>query len=152
MRLVEDETCPLPDDPVLASVARALNDGGHWGEVVDREWRGAFLTDEARWMFGGRVGLAPYPLGAHFFGAERVRVMTGWRGGQFPLEIVRRAVTAYGPWVLADTPGGREALRRRLDPRLQDLADELAPVEPPPACTLAFRGSTRPRARVSTSR
>ena len=140
MRLVEDETCPLPDDPVLASVARALNDGGHWGEVVDREWRGAFLTDEARWMFGGRVGLAPYPLGAHFFGAERVSVMTGWRGGQFPLEIVRRAVTAYGPWVLADTPGGREALRGRLDPRLQDLADELAPVEPPPACTLAFRG------------
>jgi hypothetical protein len=140
MRLVGDETCPLPDDPVLASVARALNDGGHWGEVVDREWRGAFLTDEARWMFGGRVGLAPYPLGAHFFGAERVGVMTGWRGGQFPLEIVRRAVAAYGPWVLADTPGGREELRGRLDPRLRELADELTPAEPPPACTLAFRG------------
>ena len=82
------------------------------------------MTDEARWIFGGRVGLAPYPLGADLFGAERIGMVMGWRGGQFPLEIIRRAFGAYGPWVLADTPGGRDELRGRIDPRLRDLVDD----------------------------
>jgi len=30
---------PLPEDPLLADAAAALRDGGHWGWVVDADWR-----------------------------------------------------------------------------------------------------------------
>ena len=96
MPLIGPETCPLPEDPVLAAVARALNDGGYWAEIVDREWRGVYMTDDTRRMYGGRAELAPYPLGAHLFGPERVSVMMEWRGGQFPLEIFRSAFAMCG--------------------------------------------------------
>ena len=58
MRIVGQETCPLPDDPVLAAMAKALNDGGQWAEIVDRDWRGVYMTDEARRIYGGRSRLA----------------------------------------------------------------------------------------------
>src|SRR4051794_10485878 len=79
MRLVGDETCPLPEDPVLAATASTLNEAGYWGEVVDRDWRGLFLTDDARGMFGGRAELADYPVGGHFLGPERAEAALGWR-------------------------------------------------------------------------
>src|SRR3954468_4899609 len=140
MRVVGQETCPLPDDPVLAAVAGALNDAGYWAEIVDREWRGIYMSDDARRIYGGRVELAPFPVGAHLFGPDRTRIAMDWRGGHFPLEIGRMALGAYGPWIIADTPGGREELRERLDPRLRDVVDELSRVEPPPACSFIFRG------------
>src|SRR4051794_1386014 len=140
MRVVGQETCPLPDDPVLAAVAAALNDAGYWAEIVDREWRGVYMSDDARRIYGGRVELAPLPVGAHLFGPERTRIAMEWRGGHFPLEIGRMALSAYGPWIVADTPGGREELRERLDPRFRDVVDELSPVDPPPASTFMFRG------------
>jgi len=135
-----EETCPLPDDPVLAATAAALNDAGQWADVVDRDWRTVYITDEARWMYGGKVELAPFPLGAHAYGAERVTMASEWRGGQFPLDVLRRAFALYAPWVVADTPGGREALRALVDPRLGDIVDDCEPVELPPAATLRFRG------------
>jgi class 3 adenylate cyclase len=134
------ETCPLPDDPVLAATAAAFNDAGQWAEIFDPAWGTVYLTDEARWMYGGKVELAPFPLGAHTYGPERVSMAMEWRGGQFPLEVFRRAVPLYGQWILADTPGGRDELRTLVDPRLADLVDELEPVELPPAVTLRFRG------------
>lgn len=63
-----------------------------------------------------------------------------WHGGQWPLEINRRAFAAFGPWVLADTPGGREELRELVDPRLRDIADGLSPAEAPAAWTTPFHG------------
>jgi class 3 adenylate cyclase len=135
-----DEACPLPADPVLAATAAALNDAGQWAEVVDRDWRAVFITDEARWMYGGKVELAPFPLDVHPYGPERVSMGMEWRGGQFPLEIYRRAFAIYGPWILADTPGGREELREVVDPRIADLVDDLEPVELPYAATFRFEG------------
>jgi class 3 adenylate cyclase len=140
MRIVGPETCPLPDDPVLAATAAALNDAGQWGEIVDRDWGTVYLTDEARWIYGGKVELAPFPLGGHVSGPERVSMAMEWRGGQFPLEIHRRFFAMYGPWFLADTPGGREELRALVDPRLADMVDDLEPVELPPAATIRFNG------------
>jgi class 3 adenylate cyclase len=140
MRVVGDVTCPLPDDPVLATTAAALNGAGYWAEIVDPRWRGVYMTDESRRIYGGRVELAPYPVGTHLFGPERIDETMRWRGGHFPIEIVRRAVRAYGGWMLSDTPGGHDALRELLDPRLRDVIDELSPVEPPPACSIIFRG------------
>ena len=80
MEIVGPETCPLPDDPVLAATAAALNDAGQWAEVVDRDWRAVYITDEARWMYGGKVELAPFPLGVHPYGPERVSMAMEWRG------------------------------------------------------------------------
>ena len=39
MRVVGvDEPGPLPDDPVLAATAHALNDTGQWAYVYDAAW------------------------------------------------------------------------------------------------------------------
>jgi class 3 adenylate cyclase len=140
VELIGQETCPLPDDPVLGATASALNDAGYWAEVVDREWRGVYMTDDARRIYGGRIELAPYPIGARWFGPERVSVGMEWRGGHFPLEIMRKGFAAFGPWMLADTPGGREELRERVDPRLRDIVDELSPAEIETATTSTFHG------------
>src|SRR5438132_588763 len=123
-----DETCPLPRDPVLAATAAALTEAGQWAEIFDPGWRSIYITDEARWMYGGRVELAPFPLGAHFCGPETVSTAMEWRGGQFPLEIHRRFLAQYGPWFMVDAPGGREELRALVDPRLADMLDDLEPV------------------------
>ena len=52
-------------------------------------------------------------------------------GGEW-LEHVRESFRRFGPFVLFDTPGGREELRRVVDPALRDLIDEIEPVEAPP--------------------
>src|SRR4051812_2703460 len=140
MHLVGQETCPLPDDPALAAMATALNEGGYWAEIVDRDWRCVYMTDDARQIYGARVELAPFPIGVHICGPERLSTAMGWRGGQFPLEICRQVVAEYGPWILADTPGGRDELRALADPRVHDVIDELAPVDPPLAWSFVFRG------------
>lgn len=135
------ETCPLPDDPTLAAVAAALNDAGHWAVMVDARWRCAYATDEALRVYGGRVAFARFPIGAYFCGPEYVSTALEWGGRQFPLEIQRQAFTMFGPWMLADAPGGPEELRELVDPRLHDIVDELSPAaEVPPAWSEVFRG------------
>src|SRR4051794_19739156 len=38
----------LPDHPLLATWASALNDAGYWATLMDAEWRIVFVTDELR--------------------------------------------------------------------------------------------------------
>jgi class 3 adenylate cyclase len=140
MRVAGNETCPLPEDPVLAATAIALNDAGYWAEIVDGDWRYAYLTDDARLIYGGRIELAPITLGAYMFGPERATEAMGWRGGQFPLEIMRQLLALYGPWLLADAPGGHDEVRALVDQRLRDIVDGLTPVTPPPTWSWVFRG------------
>jgi class 3 adenylate cyclase len=45
-----------------------------------------------------------------------------------------------GPWVLADTAGGRDELKDAVEPRFADVVDEISLGEPPPAATMPFRG------------
>ena len=40
------ESLPLPDHPVLAAWASALNATGYWASLLDAEWRCVFATDE----------------------------------------------------------------------------------------------------------
>ncbi len=100
------DTCPLPDDPVLAELAAGLNENGHWGRVVDRSWRTVFMTDDLRLTFGAQLELAPVALGAHYFSPETLRTSLGWPAGGNLLESIRETFAALGPWLLADTPGG----------------------------------------------
>jgi hypothetical protein len=48
--MTERETVPLPEDPALAVVARALTDAGQFAYSVDSEWRWVYQTDEPPWL------------------------------------------------------------------------------------------------------
>ncbi|MFN8174857.1 MAG: adenylate/guanylate cyclase domain-containing protein [Solirubrobacteraceae bacterium] len=121
------EPCPLPDLPALAEAAAALRDTGHWGMVLDDRWRLAYMTDELRLSFGAHLGLVPIALGEHFFGTRSMEVAREWPFGPNTGELVRLMVRDFGGWLLADTPGGREAVRAAVDPSLADLVDDLEP-------------------------
>jgi class 3 adenylate cyclase len=125
-----EESYGLPEDPALAEVAAALRDAGHWGYVVDHQWRMVYVTDEMRLTFGGSVELASFPIGEHLFGPVAINALQGWRFGANTMEIHRTTFAHLGGVVLADTPGGRDALREIVDPSLRDLIDELSPADP----------------------
>jgi class 3 adenylate cyclase len=141
MQTVGQETCPLPDDPSLAAMAVALNDARQWAEIVDRQWRLVYMTDDARLSYGGLLERASVPLGAHYFGPESVDTRLGWRGGMFPLEIQRGVFGEMGGLVLPDTPGGRDELRELVDPRHRDIVDGLSPIDPQRACSFGLYGT-----------
>lgn len=100
------ETCPLPDNPVLAETAQALNQAGLWAYVLDREHRVVYMTDELRRSNGGLVEMVRVPLGAHLFGADFLDA------ARFPphhLHLARRAGDddREGPSRRPDDPGLR---------------------------------------------
>jgi hypothetical protein len=123
------ETCPLPDYPVLAEMALAMREAGHWAEIVDASWRLVYMTDDLRLGFGGMLERVNVPLGVHPFGPESVSAREQWRTGPTALDVTRQALAQLGPLVLADTPGGHEELRGFVDPRLGDVVDALRPTD-----------------------
>lgn len=138
---------------MLAETATALDEAGQWAEINDARGCGVYITEEARRIYGGRAGPAPYPLGSFVWSAERLNIGMEWGGGQFPLEIMRSIFTGVAGMALADEPGGVVALRERVDPRLHDLIpDDLVPVALTTAVTLRSRGiySGRGRAELET--
>ena len=62
------ETMPLPEDPILAAYAAALNETGHWASIFDAQWRFVFETDELRLSTGEQLDSAVQHLGEHRFG------------------------------------------------------------------------------------
>jgi len=124
------EELPLPDDPALAAVARAMIEAGQWGVIVDAQWGFAFATREFRFSMGGSVELAPMPpLGAHYFGPEANEARRGMRTGPREPRYMRPDFVRLGGLMLADTPGGHDELRRRVDPAFSDLVDGLGPAQ-----------------------
>ncbi len=132
------DTCPLPDDPVLAAWATALNEAGYWAVIVDQSWRLVYATDAQRLITGWGLGLAPFPVGVHFYGPEALSARLAGRGGLATLEIVREEFEVLGPYLLAATQGGREELRDLVDPRLHDVIDQLSPADPVHALSLVI--------------
>jgi class 3 adenylate cyclase len=124
------EPCPLPDDPVLAEAAVALNAAGQWAEIVDRNWRLVYTTDDLRLAQGAMLHLASVPLGAHYYSAEAMSAREQWRIGPVMVDVAREGLAAMvGAWMLADTAGGRKELRELVDPRLRDIVDEISPTD-----------------------
>lgn len=119
------EPCPLPDDPYLAEAAAVVRDYGDWGWVFDRQWRIVYMTDEQRRSLALGGPMVPMVVGEHVFGPETQRVGTDWWIGgtwsQFFLD--------WGGLALADTPGGREALRAQVDESFRELVDDLVATE-----------------------
>jgi class 3 adenylate cyclase len=132
-----DERCPLPADPLLVDVAQAMEDTGQAAWIVDDGWRFVYVTNDARALWADRVGgrLGSVAIGHHVFSAESVQVGENWRFGLNTTELWRHAFRSLGGLVLADTAGGRDALRAAVDPALRDIVDELVP------CDVAVHGS-----------
>jgi class 3 adenylate cyclase len=108
-------------------VAAALNAAGYWAELVDDQWRHAFTTDELRLSWGQPVGLSTVPLSAFYFGPQGAQARLAGRWGPNTLEDQLVQFAAIGGWVLADLPGGLDALTAVLAPELHPLLDDLAP-------------------------
>ena len=125
MAVPDVDVCPLPDDPLLAEMASSLRDAGHWAEIVDADWRIVYTTDELRLAQGFMVERVPLTVGLHMFGEECISAQERSRVGGKVVDVYREVLAVIGGWVLADTPGGREALRRIVDPRLGDVVDQL---------------------------
>jgi class 3 adenylate cyclase len=121
---VGQESYPLPEDPTLAEVAIALRDAGHWGAVLDDRWCAVYATDEIRLTFGGYQDLAIVAIGKHYWGPEALHASQQWRAG---FNSPGTGFAALGGLVLADTPGGKDALRELVDPSLHDIVDTLVP-------------------------
>ena len=119
-------TCPLPDDPALAEAAVALNEARAWATIVDRDWRWAYATDDFRLSLGSPLEMVPVPLGQHYFGQETTASEIYGRVFR-PETTGRESVVGLGPWLLADTPGGRAELRKVLDAAFHDLIDAIEP-------------------------
>jgi len=77
------------EDPALAEVAAALRDTGHWGWIVDQDWRLVYVTDELRLTFGAGLELASFAIGEHFYGTEAMRASEEWRFGSNTPELSR---------------------------------------------------------------
>lgn len=139
MSAVGQQTCPLPTDPVLRAMALAMRDAGQWGEIVDRDWRWVYATDDLRLSHGGLLELADLALDGHYVGPAAVETRLRWHSGQNTLDLARETFAAVGGLILADTPGGSEALRERVHPHLGDIVDQLSP-ERAPALSFEWRG------------
>lgn len=123
MRIEAGEPSPMPTDPMLAEASVALADGGHWGYVLDTDWRLAYVSDEIRQSFAGSGPLAPVLVDEIYFGSASLQTSTEWR---FP-PIWRSSFSQFGPNMLADYGGDHAKLRQRIDPSLHDLVDQLHP-------------------------
>lgn len=132
-------TYPLPEDPLLAEAAVALRDSGAWGQVVDHRWNLVYVGDELRVTFGAGE-LAPFAIGHHYFATEAKVVADKWKYGGNSSALRRPTFAAFGPIVLADTPGGRDELRKLVDPIYHDMIDDLSPSDPA-ALTVATQGA-----------
>jgi class 3 adenylate cyclase len=119
----------LPDDPDLATVARAVRDTGQWSWIVDPQWRCVYVTDELRRSNGADERLMPVAMGEHLYGTAAVNAAERWVVGANSAELYRSFFNGVVGMILADTPGGREELKTLVDPRLADLVDAAAPTD-----------------------
>lgn len=130
MQATDHEPHALPDDPVLAQVAAAMRDAGHWGVVSDDEWRCAYVTDDLRRALGVMGGqLARWKIGHVVGSPEYVSDARTWMTGFDNIEQIGKQVAVLVPFMLADLPGGREQLRALLDPVFHDMVDASVPNE-----------------------
>ncbi len=124
------EPWPRPPDATLASVASAYDALGACADVCDAEWFHVFSTRENDRMAVNP--LAPAVPPNHWFGPE----LTEWIEEPYGRSHSRRDdFLRVGSWLLFDTPGGRDVLRKRVDRSFVDLVDELEPAIPPTVMT-----------------
>ena len=102
-----------------------MNGTGHWATFYDAKWRYAFETDELLSTFADMAWVRT-PQGTHFFGAATQTVPS-----YTETEELRAFFLEVAPFMLATMSGGRDELRRAVDPQLADIVDELEPQQLP---------------------
>lgn len=103
-----------------------MNESRAWAHIVDLDWRWVYMTDDTRLSLGSLLGMVPVPLGMHYFGPETIE--SAIYNAVFSVETTgREALAGLGPWLLADTAGGRDELRELLHPAFHDLIDAIEP-------------------------
>lgn len=119
---------PLPDHPVLASVARAVDDAGQAGLMADAGWRvvwfsqewGAYFGRESEDEFAGLIGTNVI----HFTLSPPMRRVISERS------LLRAGVDLVAA-VSADVPGGKAALGQWIEEELgeggRSILDGLEP-------------------------
>jgi class 3 adenylate cyclase len=128
----EPGSLSLPEDPALSAVARALELHGFAGEVWDADWRLAYLSSEYRTLVSAGKRDAPVAgLGEHLLSPAMTAARESWPTGP-TFESFRESLRDWGGFVLATTPGGRDALLEVADPRFGALLGRIEPVPPPP--------------------
>lgn len=134
--MAESEVLRLPDEPVLAAWASALNDAGYWANVLDRSWRYVFQTAELRRSMSDMAGVLAESsmLGLDYFSKEASDRLAATVGGHWHDPSFRRAwFLELAPYALVTMPGGRDELRRVVNPELAHLVDEVEPRNAPNA-------------------
>ncbi len=109
-------------DPTLAEYAQVFNETGHSAFVCDARNQLVFITDEARIQLRAITPDVDRLIGQHLFGPAS-KSDGNW--------VDEKSFRQSGPWLLFNTPGGRDELRRQIDPSLRDLVDQIDPAEPP---------------------
>jgi hypothetical protein len=109
-------------DPTLLQVIAAWSEGGYWATAVDARWRLVAVTAEL-----AAVADDQFAMGEFFYGPEQTAAELKGRSGHNSLEEKRADFLRHGAWLLADIPGGRDALRDTVDPAVRDLVDEIGP-------------------------
>jgi class 3 adenylate cyclase len=121
------EAPSLPDDPVLAQAAEALESVGAVAEVWDAEWRLVYLTSDYLVSAGaGRFPDGALGIGEHLFSQGIIDALLLWPAGP-TLESVRESLADWGGMVLGLELGARDRLLALADPRLHDVIEALEP-------------------------
>ena len=98
------------------------------------------MTDDSRLSQGSLLGMVPVPLGLFYFGQEGVE--SAVNGTVFNVQSGLETLVALGPWVLADTPGGRDVLRDLVHPAYREHVDTIQPDERSVVRTSSVSGVT----------
>jgi class 3 adenylate cyclase len=124
-----EDSFSLPQNHLLADAAAALREGGHWGWVVDAQWRSVYATDETRLTFGSDGELAQWAIGAPEFSPEWVAAARTWLSGGLSSDLLQSFFLGLAPYMLADIGEDRSQLHALVDPRFHSLIEQIAPVD-----------------------
>jgi class 3 adenylate cyclase len=133
----------LPDDPVLGAAARALEDGRLGGEVLDAEWRLAYVSTELRNLIGyhrdEELCYHRNALVRAVVAPEVWRLSEQSRASWWKLEA---------PFMRFDLPDDGDYIRDNLGP-IAEMFERLDAEQPPSAYAATF-GTTMPDGSAMT--
>jgi len=121
--------------PALRRVIDELDRTDFAAEVVDPEWRLAWVSSQLREMVGEDHDDEALGIGLHYLVS---RDLPAWESKvliEEPFEISRQIL----PYIAYDTPGGVERLRQIIGPSRAPSLDGIEPREPPLVTHYRFR-------------